>query len=130
MKDNEWQWFPVITIGIIAIIVSVISALLPGLKVGPLDAFLQNTEESRQILQRIQEQLYAKNIEANPQLVSELKDKIQRLEKELEERARTTKDKRTEEALDAFKSGNYEKAKKLYEALRNDQRSRTCQDRL
>ncbi len=117
MKDNERQWFPVITIGIIAIIVSVVSALLPGLKVGPLDAFLQNTEESRQILQRIQEQLYAKNIEANPQLVSELKDKIQRLEKELEERARTTKDKRTEEALAAFKSGNYEKAKKLYEAL-------------
>ena len=88
------------------------------------EAILQNTEENKRVLERIQESLDAKKIEANPQLVSELKDKIQELEKELEERSRTTKDKRAEEALIASKAGNYEKARELFETLREEEKEK------
>ena len=88
------------------------------------DTILQNTEENRRVLKRIQESLAAKKIEADPQLVSELKDKIQSLEKELEERTRTTKDKRAEEALVASKGGDYEKAREFYETLREEEKEK------
>ncbi len=94
------------------------------------DTILQNIEENKHTLKRIQESLNAKNIEANPQLVNELKDKIKSLEKELEERTRTTEDKRAEEALAAFKDGNYEKAIELFETLRKEERQEARENRI
>ncbi len=78
---------------------------------------LQNTEKIIQLLEE-------KGYKADPQLVSELKDKIQELEKELEERTRTTKDKRAEEALVASKAGNYEKARELFETQREEEKEK------
>jgi len=88
------------------------------------NTILQNTEENKRTLIRIQESLNAKNIEADPQLVSKLKDKIQELEKELEMLTRTTKDKRAEEALVASKAGHYEKARELFESLRKEEKEK------
>ena len=88
------------------------------------DTILQNTEENNQLLKEIHERLDKKHIEAIPQLVNELKDKIQSLENELEELSHTTKDKRAEEALVAFKRGNNKKAITLFEALQKEERGK------
>ena len=40
------------------------------------------------------------------------------------ERSRTTKDKRAEEALVAFKAGDYEKARELFETLRKEEKEK------
>ncbi len=76
----------------------------------------QNTETIIKLLKE--------GYEADPQLVNELKDKIQSLEKELEERSRITKDKRTEDALIAFKNGKYEKARTLFETLQKEEQGK------
>jgi tetratricopeptide (TPR) repeat protein len=148
MKDNVWQWLTSIILGIIVIIVSIVLAFWPSpptqvssitgdgnvqivdspgatVSINEIDpeelarqeTTLQNTEKIIQLLEE-------KGYKADPQLVSELKDKIQELEKELEERTRTTKDKRAEEALIAFKAGNYEKARVLFETLREEEKEK------
>jgi len=139
MKDNVWQWLTGITLGIIGIIVSIVLAFWPSppsqgpsIKgddnvqiVGSPGAKVSINEiDPEKLASKIYEKLKAKNIEADPQLVSELKDKIQQLEKELEERTRKTKDKRAEEALVAFKARNYEKARELFETQREEEKEK------
>ena len=100
-------------IGVIAMVLGIFGYF----NIGPSDKdrtkTLQNTE---QIIKLLEEKGYS----ATPQLVNELRNKIDDLETELEERSRTTKDKRADEALAAFKEGNYEKARKLFEALQEE----------
>ena len=144
MKDHVWQWLTGIILGIIGIIVSIVlfffSSATPPTQ-GPTikgddsiqvidspgttiikkeidlearareETTLQNTEKIIQLLE-------GKGYKANPQLVADLKEKIQELEKELKNRA--TKDKRAEEALVASKAGNYEKARELFETLQEE----------
>ena len=151
IKNNTWQWIIGTIIAIAAITVPLvltrpsdpphkISTIdgddniqvvdSPGAKIiktgtSPEDRQRQETtlENTEQIIRLLEEKGY----DANPQFVSELKDKIQKLEKELEERTRTTEDKRAEEALIASKAGNYEKARKLFEALRKEEREKEAE---
>ncbi|MCP4253426.1 MAG: tetratricopeptide repeat protein [Candidatus Scalindua sp.] len=157
MKDNVWQWLTGLSIGIIGIIVSVVlfifssstppaqEAIIIGdnnIQVtgsnvtineeGPeerakQDAILKTTEENKQVLKRIEERLDANKIEQTPQLVNELKNKINELEAELEERTRTTKDKRADEALAAFKNDDYDKARELFETLREEEKKKEAE---
>ena len=141
MKDYVWQWLTGIILAIIGIIVSIVlfcfSSSNPPAQVSTItgDGNLQIVDspgttvsikkiDSEELASKIYEKLNAKNIETNPQLVSELKDKIKSLEKELEERTHTTKDKRAEEALVAFKADNYEKARELFKTLREEEKKR------
>ena len=138
MKDNVWRWLTGIILSIIGIIVfsfwSSHPTQAPGIK-GDDSIQVINTPGTTIIKKEIDPEAHAieeafrkkmtplleeKGYKADPQLVSKLKDKIQKLEKELEERTRTTKDKRVEDALVAFKAGNYEKARELFETLREE----------
>ncbi|MGR3173480.1 MAG: tetratricopeptide repeat protein, partial [Candidatus Scalindua sp.] len=133
MKDKVWQWMTVIILAFIGIIVSIVlflfSSTTPPIPSITGDDNVQiigspgttvsiNKIDSEELASKIYEKLRAKNIDANPQLVSELKDKIQILEKELKDRA--TKDKRAEEALVASKAGDYDKAIELFETLQEE----------
>ncbi len=111
MADNVWQWLIWIAIGVIGIIVSAVLALRSK---RPSRVSSIETENTEKIIRLLEEKGY----DANPQLVSELQGKIEKLEKELEERTRTTEDERAEEALIASNAGNYEKARELYGRLR------------
>jgi tetratricopeptide (TPR) repeat protein len=135
MKDHVWQWLTGIILGIIGITVSIVlfffSSTTPSTQVSSItgDDNVQivdspgaivstNKIDPEELASKIYEKLNAKNIEANPQLVNELKDKVKSLEKELKDRA--TKDKRAEEALIASKAGDYGKARILYETLQEE----------
>ena len=86
------------------------------------DSILDKTEENNQLLKSIHEQLVKKHIEESPQLINELKKKYETVVKELN--AYKTEDKRAKDALVAFKDGNYEKAKKLFESQREEEEKR------
>ncbi len=75
---------------------------------------LQNTEKIIQLIK--------KGIEPKRQLIDELEKKNQELVEELEKY--TTKDKRAEEALVASKAGDYEKARVLFETLREEEKGK------
>ena len=77
-----------------------------------LDAILQNTKKL----------LKEKGYEATQPLLDDLKEKYQKVVRELNEYK--TKDKRAEDALVAFKDGNYEKAKELFETQREEEKKK------
>ena len=104
-------WSIICGIGVVLGILSYIGIQPPDKK--NIRTF-QNTEAIIKLLE-------GKGYKADPKLVNELKDKIQSLEKELEERSLTTKDNRTEVALIAFKGGNYEKARTLFETIQKEE---------
>ncbi len=137
IKNNTWQWIIGTVIAIAAIILPLVLSKQGGdniqvinssdttiIKTGIDPEVLQRQKTTQDNTEKIIRLLEEKGYDANSQLVSELNDKIQELEKELEERARTTEDKRAEEALTASKAGNYEKARELFKALRKEEREK------
>ncbi len=75
---------------------------------------LQNTETIIQLIK--------KDMEPKQQLLDDLKKKHQEVVSELNEYK--AKDKRAEEALIAFKAGNYDKVRELFETLREEEKER------
>lgn len=86
------------------------------------DIALQKQETSLQNQEKIIQLLEEKGYKPDQQLVNELQEKVQELEKELEER--TPEDKRAEVALTAFKAGDYDMARELYEAVREEEKKK------
>ncbi|MBO1225335.1 MAG: tetratricopeptide repeat protein [Candidatus Scalindua sediminis] len=104
-----------ISITIIGLVGSIIGIKTYVFDKSPQEAIAPVKKDTERIIQLIE-----KGIEPKQQLIDELEKKNQELEKALLERTRTTKDKRAEEALVAFKAGNNEKARELFETLREE----------
>ncbi len=110
-----------ISITVIVTIIGIVSGVI-GIKTYYFDESTQEViapvkKDTQTIIQLIK-----KGIEPKQQLIDELEKKNQELVEELEKY--TTKDKRAEEALVASKAGNYEKARELFETLREEEKEK------
>ncbi|MHC4322006.1 MAG: tetratricopeptide repeat protein, partial [Planctomycetota bacterium] len=126
---SRYITIPIAIIGLMASIIGIKTYVFdksPHEAVAPVvektDNIKQDTEEIKQEIKKIRESLIAKDIEPKQQLIDDLKKKVEELEKELKDRA--AKDKRAEEALIASKAGDYEKARELFETLREEEKEK------